>query len=375
MLQERNLKQSNFELLRIISMLFIIIYHCIYHGHVIENCTNDGIKLIFTIIELVTIVHVNSFVLITGYFQSKSKFKQAKIWSLINSSLFYRILIIIILTCLGCISLSKVDILRETFILNINQYWFVRIYIFLYCLSPFLNKLISNLDKRYYQKLLLVLFVLFSILPYITGNKAFDNSGYTLYNFIYLYLIGAYLRRYPISKSYIFNNCSKNLYRVVLASVFCFCVVVNYLIFNTSTSLLNTNSIINEIANNFISMTIMYSNPIVIIQAIAFFLLFETFDFKSKIINNISKLTLGIYMIHDNSYLRTIIYGVTDISNNVISSYRFIFYVIIVAFLLFIICGFIEFIRQKVFKFIYDRKISLKIRDRYYNWIHSLKFE
>ena len=122
-------------------------------------------------------------------------------------------------------------------------------------------------------------------------------------------------------------------------------------------------------------MTIMYSNPIVIIQAIAFFLLFETFDFKSKIINNISKLTLGIYMIHDNSYLRTIIYGVTDISNNVISSYRFIFYVIIVAFLLFIICGFIEFIRQKVFKFIYDRKISLKIRDRYYNWIHSLKFE
>ncbi len=326
-------------------------------------------------LELITIVHVNSFVLITGYFQSKLKFKQSKLWTLINSSIFYKIIIIGILTCLGYITLSKVDFLKELFVLNINQYWFVKVYLFLYCLSPFLNRLIDNLDKKYYQKFLLVLFFLFSIIPYFTGNQAFDNNGYTLYNFIFLYFIGGYLRRYPISKSYFFKRCSKNLLRLILFLIFSFCVIINYLIFNTSINLLNVNSVIGEIANNFTTMTIMYSNPIVIIQSVAFFLLFETFNIKSKLINNISKLTLGIYMIHDNSYLRKVLFEVTGISSSIIDSYMFVFYVILVAVLIFVVCAIIEFIRQKIFLFIYKRKISVRIRDKYYNWLHSLKIE
>ena len=366
-------RQSNFELLRIISMLFIVIYHLIFHGNIIKNCSNQGVAIIFTIIELITIVHVNSFILVTGYFQSNSKFKESKVWSLINSNLFYRIVIILILSILGYISLSKIEIVKEIFILNLNQYWFIKVYLFLYCLSPFLNKFINSLDKKYYQKLLLLLFVIFSFIPYFTGNQGFDNNGYTLYNFIFLYFIGAYLRKYPLSKSYIFKNISKSLLRVFFLFTFIFCVLLNFLLLTSSQALLNTNSFINEVANNTINMTLMYSNPIIIIQSIAFFLLFETFSIKSKLINNISKLTLGIYMIHDNSYLRPLILNFTKITNRSFNSYTSIIYLLLVALILYIVCAFIEYLRIAIFKFIYNRKISTKVREKYYKYLNNLK--
>ena len=87
---------SNYELLRIVSMFFIVMYHAIHHGNVINNCLNEGLKVILEFIMLVLVVHVNSFVLVTGYFQSKSNFKQSKLWSIINANWFYKSIIIII---------------------------------------------------------------------------------------------------------------------------------------------------------------------------------------------------------------------------------------------------------------------------------------
>ena len=128
-------------------------------------------------------MHVNSYILVTGYFQSKSRFKQSKVWALINSSLFYRIVIMLIVMILGE-KLSQVEILQETFILNLSEYWFIKVYLFLYCLSPFINKLISNLDKKDFQKLLVVLFVILSFLPYIfhmASHTSKKNHAYEAY--------------------------------------------------------------------------------------------------------------------------------------------------------------------------------------------------
>ena len=45
-MQEKTTRKSNFELLRIVSMFFIVLYHTIIHGHVIENSTNQGLTMI-----------------------------------------------------------------------------------------------------------------------------------------------------------------------------------------------------------------------------------------------------------------------------------------------------------------------------------------
>lgn len=370
-MQEKTTRKSNFELLRIVSIFFIVLYHTIIHGHVIENSTNPGLTMISNLLLFICIVHVNSYVLISGYFQSKSTCKQSKVWSLINADWFYRVIIVIILTSIGAISLSKVEFLKQIFIIDItDSYWFVKFYIAIYLLSPFLNKLIEGLNKKEYNKLLIILTVLLSIIPYLTGEQGFSNNGFTIQHFIYLYLIGGYLRKFPIGELAIFRKYSK---QVVCLIIFFICAILNYIIYRLSQSLNNVNSLISEITNNLILMSRAYSNPIVIVQTIAFVLFFETLNIRSKIINNLATLTLGIYLVHDNPLMRGVLYQWLKIDNGPVSSYSFILYIFIVSFAIYFTASLIEWIRQLIFHWIYNRKISTKIRQKYYSWLNKLQ--
>ena len=200
------IRNSNFELLRIVSMFLIVLYHVILHGNTVGNCTNDIIKVFLTLIMYISIIHVNSFVLLTGYFQSKSTFKKNKLISLILQALFYMIVIIVVLESLGIISLSKLEILKEVLFLDVNSYWFIKTYVFLYLLSPFLNILIKNLKQKDYKKLLIILTVIVSVLPYVTGHQLFDNNGYTLYvternaNYSFNISVPWYFKPDPVNK-------------------------------------------------------------------------------------------------------------------------------------------------------------------------------
>lgn len=129
-------RNSNLELMRIISMFFIVLGHVILFGKLLET-ENKTILLIYYFIEFILIIHVNSYVLVTGYFQSKSKFKLKKIWSIISSSWFYRVIIMTIFLSLGLISIGIGQIIKDIFPISIDNYWFIKVYIILYLFSPF----------------------------------------------------------------------------------------------------------------------------------------------------------------------------------------------------------------------------------------------
>ena len=74
-MNKTKIRNSNYELMRIVSMFLIVLYHVIYHGQVLQNCHNEGAKIILELLEFFTLVHVNSFILVSGYFQSTSRFK------------------------------------------------------------------------------------------------------------------------------------------------------------------------------------------------------------------------------------------------------------------------------------------------------------
>lgn len=370
--KERN---SNFELLRIVSMLFIVLGHVIMHGNIKGNTLNPSMMVIFDILSMVVLVHVNSYILVTGYFQSKTTFKQSKLWSIIAECLFYRIAVVAVFSIFDIKDFSVIEICKAIFPLNIGEYWFIGNYLMLYCISPFLNKFIDNISKKEHQTALIVLTVLFSIIPYLTGNSAIDNSGYTLYNFIYLYLIGAYLRRYPIEESYLFKRCSKQLLRVIFAFIFIMCVVMNYCIYTTANSLVSSNTIFKHFAEWLLGMTGAYSNPIIIIQTIFYFAYFSTFKIKSKFINRVSALTLGVYLIHDNSHVRSFIYKWLKIDRPAITSYKFIIYTLAIALGIFVACLIIEWFRQLLFKLIGKLKISKLIKEKYYSFVSSISIK
>lgn len=79
---EKKTRNSSYELLRIISMFLIVLYHTILYGNVIKNTTGT-LQTIFEIIKIFAFIHVNCFIIIMGYFQSKSKVDIKKIISMI----------------------------------------------------------------------------------------------------------------------------------------------------------------------------------------------------------------------------------------------------------------------------------------------------
>lgn len=363
-----NVRKSNFELMRIVSMFMIVFWHIIIHGHVLENCQRESIKILFNIIEFICVVHVNSFVLCTGYFQSNSSFKMSSVIKNIILCIFYSIVIILVFSLIYG-NYNYMNILKVLYTLGFGEYWFMTDYIILYCLSPFINKYIKSLNKKEFKKLLLVLFILFSMMQYISTISYLSNS---LYNFIFLYFIGAYLREYPLKKSFLFEKKSISFYRLVLLIVFIICVIYNFSTVYVAKNINSFSNVFSLIFTPIVDQSLQYSNPIVIIQTICYFCFFETLNLNSKFINNISKLTIGIYLISDNHLMRFNIYKLLKIDNGSIISYKYIIYTLFVAIFIYVVCAIIEWIRQNIFKFIYNRKLSIKWRNFYRKWIDSL---
>lgn len=369
MVEVKKQRNSNYELMRIISMFLIVLYHVIHHGGTINLAVNPYCKEILHILELITIVHVNSFILVSGYFQSEGKFKLSKLFELMLLCFFYKFVIIVLFSHFDIISLSKGQILKELFPLEIVQNWYFKYYMILYVLSPFINIGIKNLNKKNYIKLLVVMFVIFSVIPICTNGIGLENNGYTLYQFIYLYIVGAYLKKYPLDKEVIFRKLSKWNWRLILLGVMFCMVVFNYILYKCTYKFMGINSIIDELCWYYRNFNMLYSNPLIVIQSLAYFVFFGTFNFTSKIVNHISKITFGIYLIHDNSHVRLNIYNWLNIDCDLIYSFRYFIYVGIIALIIFVGSFIIDSIRAWICSYIKKNKYALKFE----KWLDKFK--
>lgn len=364
-------RQSNFELLRIISMLMIIFWHILIHGGIIAN-QSETLKVIISFIQPLLFVHVNSFILVTGYFQCNSKFRMSKVLQLNNAIWFYKAAIPFILVLFGGLTLSNLESIKLLSPISHYDYWFMTQYILLYLISPILNIIVHNINKEKYKKMLLLFFVVFSILPFITNQEVYPSSnGYTLLQFIVLYFIGAYFRKYNIDSNYYLKSISENSRRLIFLILFLFSGMISGFITLSADSFIGKNEIFSYIGNSFMNASNSYNNPFLIITSTAYFLYFGTFHFQNKFINLVSKLTLGVYLIHDNIYVRERIYDWLGFKSTSYSC-SILLKILLFTFLIFISCSIIEWIRQKVFYFIYTRKKSKKFRQRYRKYIDSL---
>lgn len=375
MIDSLSKRNSNFELMRIISMLMIILWHVIMHGNILNNCPRESLNIVFYFLQFLLVVHVNSFVMVSGYFQSTLKFKMSKFIKNVNLCWFYRIFILITLIILRVWQPTNLEIFQNIFIFDLNVYWFMDIFIFLYGISPFLNKLLEKFNRLDFKKFLIVLFILFSIVPYVTGHKAYSNSGYTLCNFIFIYSIGAYLRQYSFFENEKLKKYSKSKIRLILLISFLILGTINFVITKSSFKLTPNNAFLTEYANYIIYSSLLYSNPIVILQTVSYFLFFQSLSFQNKFINKISSLVIGVYLIHDHPVIRGNLYHWLKIDGRVIYSFKFIFYVAFCVILIFVVCAFIEWLRQVLFKFIANLKISKWWRKTYREQIDKLGLE
>lgn len=374
MISKSTPRESNIELMRIISMLFIVIYHIFLHGNIF-NRTNGTLRMTITIIECILLVHVNSFIIATGYFQCKNKRKMNKVISIINATWFYKVFLMIVLIGINFIKIpSKINIFYTILPLDYGTYWYVNCYIILYLISPILNKVIENYNKKELQKVIITLFFIISFLPIITKDVFFNVSGgRSVSTFILLYFIGAYLRIYPMNQIIILNKLSLKRQRLVYVVGFLGCALLSFLfwILYDYIYTLNLNIFMKELGTISGTLHGNYNSPIILLQTIFYFLLFTTYKIKSKLINKISKTTLGIYLIHENIYLRDTLYDKIGLTKKIVTK-KTLLYIFVLAIIIYIICSLIELLRQYIFKVIHNTKIGEKTRNIYYKYFKEL---
>lgn len=329
---QRMERQSNFELLRIFAMILVTASHWGWAFVSVDYADFTMVNLIFQFFfrgfgQLGVILYI----MISGYFLSKSRVKIQSFLRIVLQVVFTSCLLIIsnyIIT--PHIDLSASFIVRYIFLLSDGDFWFVAPYLFMFLLSPFINIVADKLNKKQFLALLAVIGFFVSVIPSVIGEQITDNNVIlNIIFFVFIYLIGAFLRRFKAEIK------SKNMVLIV-----CMCLSVLYAV-----SILIPCLLLKQYT--FIIFFQQRSNFVLILFAIFIFLLFERIPIKqNKVINAISASTFGIYLIHENFLTRQRLWKGLFHLDNYINSPWFIPYSLGSFLLVFVICAGIDMVRK-----------------------------
>lgn len=331
MIKKKN-RLSNFELLRIVSIIMIIAHHYSVHGGWLNKI--NGISANNLLIDFLAIggkIGVSCFVLITGYFGIQSKFNFKKIIKLIIQILFYSIGIYFVFNILNFdkIEFNIANTIKSFFPITFSLYWFMTSYILLYIFSPFINNLITNLKTREFLKLIIVLIIISYIIPTLTTSN-FQLSE--LIVFITLYLIGGFIK---LHEDGIIISKQKTILYFVISYILIF---ITQIILEIVAS---KYIIVADIINYFAGL----DKITVLICSTSLFMYFKNLKIQNNIINKIAETSLGIYLIHDNIFMRTFLWEIIFNNNKYYSSNFLIFHSLIAIITVYIFCLSIELLR------------------------------
>lgn len=160
--------------------------------------TVSGGGYLVTAIKTFYVPGTDIFVLISGYFMLRSKVSIKRIITTWLQILFYSLSLYLIITFLGFNTFSVIDLVKSILPVSFNQYWFMRVYLYMVLCAPFLNILLINLNKQGHQYLIALGFMLMVIPASIPGITTFNSdAGNGILWFFMLYSTGAYFAKYP----------------------------------------------------------------------------------------------------------------------------------------------------------------------------------
>lgn len=275
---ENNNRDSNIELLRIVCMLFILMHHFIVHVFCPELVLRDGdlglYRAVCVIINGFVYVGVNCFILISGYYGIKFKWKS--LFNLYCICAFYALLVVLE-RCLWQHSPFDKGMLYSVLLpFSHTEWWFISCYVALFLLSPLLNKAIEVLDRQQFVLIMLLLTILNVYFGYYWHQH--NVNGYNLLNFVFVYFIGAFLHKFPLKK--LDRRRSMLLYVVcsMLWSILTF-LSVRWRVPHWN--------------------PLHYNNPVLILSSIGLFVFITTHKISNPRINALASGVLAAYLIQD----------------------------------------------------------------------------
>lgn len=333
--RKENQRQSNFEALRIFAMFLVLVVHADYYSlgapGLAEVKASPFSSYIRMLIESFSIVCVNVFVLISGWFGIHPKVKN--FCKFIFQCLFFYIGIYLICLILQ-ISEFSLEGIAECFSLT-KSGWFIKAYIGLYILSPVLNSFIDVASAKQIKLFLLFFYIFQTLYSWLTEAAVFFENGYSTISFVGLYVLARYVRT---KKEKIFNYSAKKDF-IIYAIISLFISLCAFLPYVTINGLnIGNNKIISfiDIVSNRI---FLYNNPLVIISSLYLLLGFSKLKFKNSFVNWIGASSFAVFLFHVNpnlcdTFFKPIIQLIYNRGGHGVESLIFIFMFLILIFII-----------------------------------------
>ena len=280
------MRESSFELIRLMAMFMIVLYHT-YFFH-IQPAYDTPFN---TAVWMPLHIGVPLFVLISGYWGIRISGRGLA--RLLGQMLVYTVPLMLIFNHLTGTEGGKSTVIAFLFVSN-TPFWFMKIYICLYLISPVLNYFLKDISPKNRLYLLLALFITAIYMPTAARLTAgTPDEGKNLLYFAFVYVLGDTVRAYQSAWRKI--RASRLLFAFLLLNIF---LVAVYCLFDGD-----------KLSAKLFYLCFPYNSPILQLNAVLLFMLVAKHPFKSKAVNWLSSSALAIYLIHESYIVRYWVIG------------------------------------------------------------------
>jgi len=290
-MKDRIVRDSNFELLRIVAMLLMLIDHAGYMSiqppTQIEVDEEPFLSFCRFSSQALSSVCVNVFVLISGWFGIKMRMSRI-VEFLFQCYFICAVLYFGLLLCGYAIPMSTVEWLN---FLLLDDLWFVKAFLLLYLFAPMLNLFVDSLSQRNFLWFVITFAIIQTAHGFITQAPWFDK-GQSPLSLMFLYLLGSYLYRYPCQITKFHKSVDLTFY-ILISVTTAFLAFISVKLGAEGYRLFS------------------YASPLLIMASVFLFLFFSKLSFNSPFVNWIAASSFAIYVVNCENhswsiYTRTI---------------------------------------------------------------------
>lgn len=194
-----SLRNHGVDLLRNVSMFFVVILHVLGNGGLLSAAASDTVKYEqLKAMHIAAMCAVNCYGIISGYVGWRSKFKLSGIITLWLQVFLYSAGIGLAFCLLKPEAVSFENIKQLCLPVLSKQYWYFTAYFALFFTMPLLNSAIQNIPRRLFEVSfgILVCLLTFGQQTLLVSNVFATSSGYSYLWLMVLYCIGGYLGKY-----------------------------------------------------------------------------------------------------------------------------------------------------------------------------------
>ena len=334
--QTTHVRNSSLELLRIVAMLMVIATHTNHRGFIFPQDSIIINRIWQQLLGCFGSIANGIFIMLSGYFLIHSpKLDINRILKLWIKIFFYSVVIYVLFLCFGHATFSLKTMLKNLLPVTQNQWWFVSTYFVLYLIHPYINIMIKAMSREDCTKFIKALVIYWCIIPMLTKS---DFGANNTINFICMYCFAAYIRLWKPE----FTG-RKYIWLAVL------CIAINLM----SVIILSFTSL------NWKGYFAGMMRPFTILACAYLLACFRGMNIPySKYINLLASATFGVYLIHDNNFVRPFLWRTVFKDASCPGNSYFIPYSIAVILTVYISCTVIELIRAKVFKTLSGGRLS-----------------